>query len=374
MKIDWDHFVISDDTEVVFKEFNEIYNKDREAARYYMINKSLSSNRIVVFIDKNRHIIVNEKIKYGVSITLKRYKSTKTINKFFLDVNNGSISKCVNNKFIACKPLDIPINIREYIINKIKWISFVFELNLPVTFNTIVTKKLYSKRKLLSWYWCTNYPTALKLNKFNELHGALYTIRKNTKNIKNLNNTNDNFFDFDNVNIFIEALNLAIKTMKVINMNWSKNRFKLEIKKMNRLILDKVYNNYDKTLKINEKYLPFLKYIKYNGFFIPKTERELSKICNTIDMVESCSMSTSTYGDLIIKRNNIIFAIRYDIRNYSSKKEEFFICSKHFLYGEEKQEDKNYILNFIININNNIDMILRAKDRKDKIENLKKVF
>ena len=142
----WNYVVISDNTAETFQKFNEIYDKNREAARYFVINNKLISSRLIVFINKNVHIIVHEYISYGVSISLKRYKSTKTVEKVYLDTSNGSISRNIKGKFLPCKSSNISHSIYEYIIKQIKWIDFVFKLQLPLTFTTIVTKKLYSEK------------------------------------------------------------------------------------------------------------------------------------------------------------------------------------------------------------------------------------
>jgi len=384
----WDYEIISDNTDNIFKKFNEIYDKNREAARYFILGESnkIYSQRIVVFINKKIHIIVKEQISYGVSISLKRYKSVKTIEKYYIDTNNGSISRSVNSKFIPCKTADISTDIKEYIISKMKWIDFIFKLNLPVTFSTIVTKKLYSERKLLSWFWGTNYSTALKLQYYFKNNGDLYTFRKNVKNIKNINNINPEFFK--NINfmfLFINTLHLSVKTLKKINAAWSYKRLLLENKKLNRLILDKLYDNYNVPLPINEFFLPFINRIKSHGYYIPKTTKEFSNICNCADKVkEYLSYQNSDRPFLIIKKNNFILLLTHDnyyslgnIHNLTNQAQFYVYNSYSNLYS-----DKDNIQKYMKNLEEEKDELcqdlnryaithLKADERKKKIIKIK---
>jgi hypothetical protein len=70
----WNYEIIYDDTNSIFQTFNKIYEKDRKAARFYLNNKKIAT-KIIAFYDNNIFIIKKEQISYGVSITLKRYKS-----------------------------------------------------------------------------------------------------------------------------------------------------------------------------------------------------------------------------------------------------------------------------------------------------------
>ena len=337
----WDYSIISDSTDKVFSKFNEIYDKDREAARYFILSENLNkicSHRIVVFVNKKVHIIVKERVSYGVSVSLKRYKSVKTLEKYYVDTNNGSITKLTNGKFIPCKSTDISIDIKNYIISKMKWIDFIFKLNLPVTFSTIVTKKLYSERKLLSWFWGTNYPTALKLNKALKDNGELYTFRKNVKSVKNINNFNPEFFaDGNTMYLFMNTLHLSVKTLRTINAVWSHKRLLLENRKMNRIVLDKLYDNYDVSLNIHEGFLPFLNRIKSHGYYIPTTTKEISKICNSIDKVKEYASYENSDRHLVIKKDHFILLLTYG-NDYTlgyknnSKTKQFYVYDSYSDY------------------------------------------
>lgn len=366
----WNYVVISDNTAETFQKFNEIYDKNREAARYFVINNKLISSRLIVFINKNVHIIVHEYISYGVSISLKRYKSTKTVEKVYLDTSNGSISRNIKGKFLPCKSSDISHSVYEYVISQIKWIDFVFKLQLPLTFTTIVTKKLYSEKKLLSWFWGSNYSTARKLNKIFKQNNDVFLIRKNLKNIRNIDNINPEFFIYKTVRTqFLSALFLAIKTMKVINAAWSYKRLVLETKKMNRQILDTLYENYDEPIDINENFIPFLNKIKSYGYYIPKTTKEISKICNDANKVQQ-SIQQMINGNLIIKKNDTILTLSYGPRWHSSTpKTEFAVYESYSMninsvVSEDTEE-------FIKYLNKHQDIILKTEERKNKINKIK---
>lgn len=367
----WDYKIISDNTQDVYDTFNKLYDKDREAARYYIMDNNLSSTRLIVFIKKHVHIIVREELSYGVSISLKRYKSVKILEKYYVDTKTGSISKSFKGKFITCKPSIISSDIRSYIVSKMKWIDFVFKLNLPVTFNTIVTKKLYSQRKLLSWFWGTNYNIALK---FNNNTNDFYVLRNN-KNIRNINNINSNIFsDRKYYELFINTLYLAKKTMKIINAEWSYKRLLNENKKMNRIILDKLYTNYNYEINKSEYFLPVINYLKNNGYNIPKTARELSKIVNSESIARD--YLDQSKKSLIIKKNNFLILLSYgNSYIFSQRGEKIFIqkvdfISNKYIKNEIKDEIKNEINNDIILLNEQYDSLLKMYERKNKIKNI----
>lgn len=359
----WDYEVISDDTIEKFNIFNKLYEKDRESARYYIINKQIYSTRIVSFIKKNVHIIIKEQIKYGVSITLKKYKSTKTIQKIYLDTNNGSISKSVKGKFIACKPSDILEDIKSYITSKIKWIDFVFKLNLPVTFTTIVSKKLYSHKKLLKWFWGCDYKLALN---FTKNYSRFFYIRNN-KNIININNLNSEFFtNNDYYNLFIQTLALSIKSNKKINAVWSFRRLKEENKKLNKYILNKLYSIYNYKFKISDAFLPILKYLENNNFNIPRTSFEFSQICDDEAIVRDYLRMIGK-DSIILKKNNLLFLLQYG--------NKFMIDDKNFFIRMSYSpiEDKtNYILieNDIKLLNSQYKSLVTSYERKNKIKKI----
>lgn len=371
----WDITIICDDTDSVFKVFNKLYDKSREAARYYLINKDIRSLRYVAFVKKNVHIIVCEQISYGVSITLKRYKSTKVLEKYYVDTNNGSITKSIRGKFIPCKSSDISATLSQYIISKMKWIGFVFKLQLPVTFTTIVTKKLYSEKKLLSWFWGTNYPTALKLSSALKNNGSLYELRKNIKNVKNIDKLNIDFYAME---IFMPMLRLAVKTRKIINCAWSQKRMILENNKMNRLVLDELYENFNYSLKIDDIFLSMLSYIKSYGYIVPETSKELSKICNSVDKVQQY---LTYYGknfesdkNIVIKKNNLIILLRYGTKysfSGNNKHEEFFSWDSYYTVGSYTKSDDVERVQFLENLNKYYITHLKSEERKNKLIKIK---
>lgn len=370
----WDYEVIFDNTSEVFKTFNEIYDKNREAARYFILNKKLSSTRIVVFIKKHINIIVEEEVSWCVSIALKRYKSTKTISKFYVDTKTGAISKSVKGKFIYCKISEVKDDkIKNYIISKMKWIGFVFNLHLPITFNTIVTKKLYSQRKLLTWYWGTNYPTALKLQQYNKNGNDVFFLRKHMKNIKNINNINPEFFsDHKFATLFFNTLQLAIKSRTIINAAWSFKRLLLEYKKKSRLILDTLYDNYDKELKISEKFTPILHLIKKEGFIYPKTLREVSKLSND-EIIVNQFMATLMYGEhLLIKKDGVLAIISVSNSTqiwHNNEKDTFHLYTKH-LEGSNSKEILKEIEELLVRLNKQYKTLIISDSRRRKMKKL----
>jgi hypothetical protein len=362
----WNYEIIYDDTNNIFQIFNKIYEKDRKAARYYISNKKIAT-RIIAFYDNNIFIIKKEQISYGVSVTLKRYKSLSVKDMYYVDMKSGLISKKVRGKFIPCKPTEISIDIKDYIIKKMKWIDFVFKLSLPITFTTIVNKKLYSERKLLSWFWGTNYKIALKFNKLFKDGEHIFHI-KNSNNIKNINNINPLFFT-DPVyrNMFLETLSLAIKSMRIINAVWSYKRLVHENKKMNRHVLDTLYETYNYPLKIYEKFLPIIKYFKDNNYIIPKTSKELSEIWNEESSVHYYLDSFKNYKSLIVKKNGNLVLLAFET-SWKSDKEKIAIKST-YSYTSKYNMDKE-IENDIKILNEKYESLVKIYERKNKIKKI----
>ena len=376
----WDYNIVFDDTKTVFSKFEEQYSKNREMARYYIYRHPLQSNRIVAFIKDNVQIIKQERIKYGVSISLKKYKSSKEEYKFYFDTNNGSITKSKNGKFIQCKPSDIPLKIRDYIMTQKKWMSFIFELNLPITFNTIVTKKLYSKRKLLSWYYGCNYDIALKIN---TLYDERFVLKENIKSVKNINNINPEFFTNQNYRrLFIELLYLSIKTMRKINAGWSYNRIENEIKSVNRYILNVINNNTDEEeLKIHDNFLPILKTLKDNDYQLIKTNKELIKYCKSellfYNLIDNSDKQlfllknkqiykiywTTDYKYTKSADNKITF--RYDVEDYSINS-----ISNNIFNSNPKSITNKELKDILENISKNYDNLVLAYNRKNKMKQI----
>lgn len=392
---EWNYIELFNDTAIVYETFNNIYVKDREAARYYILNKNISSAIIKVFSKKNIKILVKEQISYGVSITLKRYKSTKLIHKYYIDISTGLIAKLKNGKFLQCRPNEIDQHTKKYIINEIPWIKFIFDLDLPVTFNTIVTKKLYSTKKLLRWYWSANYQTAIKLNSIKD-NQYKYLIRKNIKNINNINNINPKIFDSDpiknnhHLKLFINTLNLAVKCSKKINAAWSFNRLYNEYNKLNKTILNKLYENYNKPIIISDIFKPIINFLLDRNYYIPKDYKELSKLSDreeTINCIISNISSNTLQFMLIVYKNNLlitIFAndvilnplqpggvavkpfIASTVTAYESKEQYIFVNSNPF----KPYNLENFVEEDIQTINKEYDHLLKIYERRQKIQHI----
>ena len=139
----WELIVLYSNVNIVFKEFFDLYDKDRMAARLFMLNGGISESgyRVVAFKNKNIYIIVQEQIKYGVSTTLKKYKSTKVHGKYYIDTNTGMIAKSISSKFLPMRIDRMGSESDGYTVKYIKtlmpWMAFLFELKLPITLSLI---------------------------------------------------------------------------------------------------------------------------------------------------------------------------------------------------------------------------------------------
>ena len=362
----WEYVVLYSNVEERFRKFFDIYEKDREAARYYALVKSHSTraDRVVAFVDKNIHMIVHESIGYGVSTTLRMYKSLKVTEKYYVDISKGLISRYSAGKFIPCRPKDITTTgIRHYLTEKMPWIDFVFKLNLPVTFASIVDKKLYSHKKLLSWYWGTNYPTALRLYAVKK-DSQLYNIKEHSKNIRNLVNINDKILKEEPVRqLFMSVLDLAVKARVVINAAWSVKRLRVEERKLGRKIMDVMYSDkFDEPLAISENFKPILRFLGQMGCFVPRTKKQMTMIC------EHPHAANNFFGDiknkrLVFKYKKSIFVIDYS-HHWSQKKEE---PKKYHSSGSGSYHPDDDCDMFLERINKELDIYRRNEERKRKI-------
>lgn len=362
----WNYEIIYDNTNDIFKTFNKIYEKDRKAARFYLKNKKIAT-KLIAFYHNNIFIIKKEEISYGVSITLKRYKSLSVKEMYYVDIKSGLITKKNRGKFIPCKPTEISADIRDYIIKKIKWIDFIFKLNLPVTFTTIVNKKLYSEKKLLSWFWGTNYKLALNFNKLLK-DGEFIFYFRNNNNIKNINNINPLFFtDTSYRNMFIETLGLANRSLKNINAIWSYKRLVYENRKMNRHILDTLYEIYNFPLEIPDKFLPIIKYLENNNYIIPKTSKELSKIWYDETCVQYYLDTFKNKNSLIVKKNNNLILLVFE-KNWKSDKEKIIIQTSYDYTSKYNMDTE--IHNDIKILNEKYESLVKIYERKNKIKKI----
>lgn len=380
---EWNCIELYNNTATVYKNFNDIYLKNRESARYYILGKHINSTIIKVFTKKNIKILIKESISYGVSITLKRYKSTKLIYKYYIDTSTGLIAKAKNNKFLQCKPNELDIDTKNYVIGEMPWIKFIFDLNLPVTFNTIITKKLYSTKKLLRWYWNTDYRTALKLNSIKN-NDHRYFIRKNLKNIDNINNINSKNFESDtHLQLFINTLTLAVKVTKKINAIWSFNRLFNEYNKFNKIILNKLYENYNYPIRIHDIFKPILNFLLIRGYYIPRDYKDLSKLSNREyvinSIIETSDVESSRYYLIIYKDNKLMIISANKISEITQKYNKFHLVYSYIAYEniDSYKEtdifkiDKHTIDDDIETINKEYDQLLKIYERNEKIKFLK---
>ena len=371
----WKCLEIYNNTDDVYKKFNEIYQKDRVAARYYIQNNRIVSEVLKVFYKDNINILILENVYYGVSITFKRYKSIKTINKYYIDLKKGSITKYKNGKFLPCKASDIDAKSKDYITSKLKWTNFIFELNLPVTFTTVVTKKLYSRRKLLNWFWGTNYNVSSKLEilriKGDFSNETPLIIRKNLKNIKNINNINIEFIETKKYyRLFLQTLILAVKSSKTINAKWSFNRLLNEYNKMNREVLDRLYETYNEPIIIHDIFKPLIPFIKSNGYIIPSNYKELSKFSNREDIINNVIADYKKNKSIIVIKDNIIKIISYNkynkynnnISNKTLSDRFYTYCDNIAIISKEEYENSNIYFSSIANSDDIISLINQRYD------------
>ena len=279
IKIDkktWEYKELASGVNMTFATFWKIYEKDRMAARLYInSNETKAGFRHVVFIHKNVHVIVHERVKYGVSTTLRMYKAIAVLDKVYLNIDTGMVLLKKGKNFVSCCPTQIVNHeIQEYIISVLPWIEFIFKRNLPITFTTIVKNKLYNDKKLMMFYFNANYETSKFLYEYFKDYNRIL-IKKNNLWMENMNNLNREHVLNGNLSTFMDTLKMGIWLLEKTNVAWSVKRMKEEHdQRMTRInVILAEFDN--EPLNIAKKFRPAYEFLQHHGCKVFQTTREL---------------------------------------------------------------------------------------------------
>jgi hypothetical protein len=261
--------------ETLFK----IYQKNKYNARVYYMNENANifvSTRCGVFDEPNGDFsIVCFSRKYGISKTNKMYNREsrkfsiiKKDNKLYYNQNKIFLPLTYSNLM----GLSIEYSIIPALVERLPWLRFMTEHDVcrNVSFNTLISKKIFSLEKALKLEFKLPLPSAKLLHKMNE-----YQVRylkyyiEYLDNVENLHNTLPTY-DFS---IFYDTVKMAKTLDKKVNCSWSTKRLKEEHDKWSKEITDIVFTEGDRKLTISNIYLDFA---ESSGFKILQTTKEMN--------------------------------------------------------------------------------------------------
>jgi len=358
----------------------ELYERDSYKARIlYMNNTSYhESNRVGLFKENNGEFsLVFFTRTYGISKTNKWYSHEKRVatisykgGKFWF-INN------FHRKYVTHLTLSgigqIPLHQREVMLNyltkKFSWINFMIEHQVlhNVSFNTIVSKKIYSLRKALTHQYKVPYPVAKlihKQTKSSGYHTAINLIHY-LDYIKGITNLREEWFkDGNQRSIFHDTLKMGKTLNKQVNCSWSNKRLKLEHDKWSEEISHVIFIDGNRDMRINESFIDFN---SFAGYHILTTTKEMAIegkrnnhcVASYINKVEGGYSAIYRIGDytleLIRQRCDKTYALKIgQIRGYGNCSAPDYI--------------KDDVMKNIIEYNKNVIGVETSEDFYDKID------
>lgn len=227
--------ILSDYKSPDVEKFETLYEQDRYVARVFAIEKCpILKQTVVNFESPAKFQIFYNEYTYGVSKTLKRYKSKKTTKKIF--VNNGRFF--IYNNESKNRRILLPLTLSAldndgfgFIQQYYSWIRFLRENKFTaLSFNAIVKNKLYSRDKVLRHMYKCKPSVALEIIKSGMSQMDWKSLLKVCDNADNLNfDLIKNLSSYGGHRYVLEdAAKLANKLNKKINLAWSAKRLEQE--------------------------------------------------------------------------------------------------------------------------------------------------
>jgi hypothetical protein len=258
-----------------------IYAKNKFHARVYFMNEVKSTftrNRVGVFDEPNGDFtIVSFVRKFGISKTNKMYNREskefsiiKKGNKFYYKRKNIILPLVYNH--ILGLPISYKIIINE-LVNRLPWFRYMTEHDVcrKVSFNTLVSKKIFSLEKALKHEYKLNGPTSKELYKIKNDHRTR-SIKYYVEYLDNAENLCNTLGTYD-FSTFYDTLKMAKILDRRVNCSWSARRLKEEHDKWAKEITDIVFVEGDRPMSVNQI---FIKFSEMSGFKLLKTTKEMN--------------------------------------------------------------------------------------------------
>lgn len=255
-----------------FDNFKKVFEQDVKKARIFSLNREIKVHE-TVFFDKgiDNFQIIEQTIKYGVSVTLKRY-SRKTINRK-LSVNKNKFYTTVGRKTIPAKLTNLNSDEKKIFLKRFPWAQFIidFKINLPL--NTIYKHKLFNVKKAISYIYKCQYTEKLK-----NLHMGGYfnfyteddqSSRKMTKYMFIKKKIVDRFINLHLVNTelfadfeyLMDCSKMAESLDRKLDASWSNKRLTQEHDEMSNIITNVLFEMNNEPLNIRQVYIDFNEFI-----------------------------------------------------------------------------------------------------------------
>lgn len=250
-------------------KFISTYKENPLHARVMALSDTIHTTQVNIFIRSEFNFdIVTENLNYGVSKNLKKYFRRKKIRQVFIKPTSFYIKEIANLKPLCA----ISLQNYEYntIVEKYGWVRFLRENRLNIPFNSVVKYKLYDLKKALSFMYKAPYPYAVILHKHSSFTTRFW--RQYRQTVIGITNINEDIFSIDDM--FIQdAISMAYKLNKTINLSWSSKRFKQEHDD-NAMIIAELTSSFDnRELNINPI---FTKFAEHNNIKLLTTTKELA--------------------------------------------------------------------------------------------------
>ena len=231
------------------EKFEELYLEDRYKARIYALEKK--PHNLIVRVNYgggNSFQIFSLTQTFGVSKTLKRYSSSKSHWKYF--VNGGKFYKQQQGKLFPASLRSMEQDALPVFLSKFSWIRFLVENKFEdISFNTIVRYRLYSRDRVLRKIYGCCPEKAFIIHKHRDDFEVLYTIKRFKDNIQNLDNLNEELLlDGD---LLKDSITLAYKLNKKVNASWSVRRLREEHDEWSKYYTDLVLEIANEPLNIS---------------------------------------------------------------------------------------------------------------------------
>jgi len=266
----------------------DIYRKDKKKSKIIYLDKgkgSFSKLKCIKYEEVNGDFafVIYRKI-VGISKNNRIYTSenrTQSIvykgNKFYF-INGSTIRPFMYNYLASFLNLSFinetggDTKIKDYLINRFSWVRFISENNKElgfVTFNRVISKKLYNYNDLISDIYGTNLPLSKKLIKH-----PRYSNKMEWLLLKEVLTTEEGISDkfLDNEYLF-DLTYLSRALTNKINPRWSEKRIKSEHDRMSDEQTDVLLEFQPLVvLKIGDI---FEKFSEFSGFDLIRTNHEL---------------------------------------------------------------------------------------------------
>lgn len=274
----------------------EIYKEDRMHAKViFEANKnkySYSSSRDVLFEFPNGDFKVARMTrKFGMSITNIIYHrestdwaiSYKKVTKklyYIGGVRKGQITQCTFNTLLRIMPTSgntIPENypVYKFLASKFGWLRNIGEDTRlhALSFNVIMSKKLFNGKKALAHIYGVPYPVADVLSKNKSGYSPWdylkmwKQMRRHLINIENLKP------EILNSHYFIDACRIGGQLGHKVNCSWSLRRLKEEHDKWSKEY-DTIVMKYEPVISLNIAQV-YRDFAEFSGYTLLLTNHEL---------------------------------------------------------------------------------------------------